>query len=314
MSILTDFIQINKIGLYCKYGDFYLDPKLPVSNAVISHAHGDHAVRGNQEVYCTLPTSRFMQYRYKKLAAETFSILEYHQKFAIGPVVISFIPAGHILGSAQVMMEYKNVRYLYTGDYRITPDESCEPFEFVNADVLITETTFAHPDVSHPAVAGEIEKLNHTSANILMGAYALGKSQRMIQLINRHCPLKRILLHHSIVPISNIYEELGVSLGSFQNYDRKAMKQNPENQIYIVPPLAFNSYIRAINVKRVFVTGWKHKQQQNDMQLFISDHVDWQGILTTIERVQPAEVWTLHGDGSQLKTYFGRSLVVRILQ
>lgn len=313
MSILQDFIIIDEIGLYCRYGDFYLDPQTPVKNAVISHAHGDHAVRGNQNVYCTLPTSQFMQHRYKKMAADTFLIVPYHQTFVVGGVTITFIPAGHIFGSAQILMEYLGTRYLYTGDYRIEPDDSCEPFEFINADVLITETTFANPETKHPAVAEEMNKLNDTTANILLGAYALGKSQRMIQLLNKYCPQRNIMLHHSIVPLTKIYEGGGILFGDYKMYDRKVMKQNHENQVYIVPPMVFNSYFKAINVKRVFVTGWKKRQEQNDLQLFISDHVDWDDILTTIDKVKPREVWTLHGDGRNLQAHYGRSLPIKIL-
>ena len=311
--ILQDFITLNKTGLYCSYGDFYLDPQEPVYNAVISHAHGDHAVSGNQNVYCTKPTQLFMQHRYKKFAASNFEIVIYHQSFNVNGVKITFYPAGHILGSAMVLMEYQNVRYLYTGDYKVEPDETCEAIAFVQADVLITETTFADPSVKHPDAEEEIKKLNTVASNIMLGAYALGKSQRLISLINKHCPDKKILVHHNIMPFVHIYEQQGVSLGNYQPYDRKIMKQQLEGNIYLVPPMVFNSYIRAINVVRVFATGWKYLQQGNGLHLYISDHVDWEGIIQTIQEVQPKEVWTLHGDGKQLQAHFQNQLVVKIL-
>lgn len=311
--ILQDFITLNKTGLYCSYGDFYLDPKEPVYNAVISHAHGDHAVSGNQNVYCTKATQLFIQHRYKKFAASSFEILPYYQSFTVNGVKITFYPAGHILGSAMVLMEYQNIRYLYTGDYKVEADETCEAIEFVQADVLITETTFADPAVKHPDADEEIKKLNTVATNIMLGAYALGKSQRLISLINKHCPDKKILVHHNIMPFVGIYEQQGISLGKYQPYDRKIMKQQLEGNIYLVPPMVFNSYIRAINVVRVFATGWKYLQQGNGLHLYISDHVDWEGIIQTIEKVQPKEVWTLHGDGKQLQAHFQNELVVKIL-
>lgn len=311
--ILPDFIILTKTGLYCSYGKFYLDPQEPVVEAVISHAHGDHAVSGNQNVYCTQSTQLFMQHRYKKFAASNFAVKAYQEKFDINGVKISFYPAGHILGSAMVLMEYQNVRYLYTGDYKLEPDETCEAIEFVEADVLITETTFADPAVKHPDAPEEIKKLNTVTSNIMLGAYALGKSQRLISLINKHCPDKKILVHHSIIPFVNIYEQQGISLGSYQIYDRKIMKQQLEGNVYLVPPMVFNSYIRAINVVRVFATGWKYLQQGNGLHLYISDHVDWEGIIQTIEQVKPKEVWTLHGDGKQLRTHFKDQLTVKIL-
>lgn len=312
-NILQDFIELTKTGLYCKYGDFYLDPKEAVRQAVISHAHGDHAVSGNHQVYCTKATQLFMQHRYKKFAAADFHVFQYKEQFTLNGVNINFFPAGHILGSAMVLMEYKGVRYLYTGDYKTESDNTCEAIEFTPADVLITETTFANPNVAHPDAATEIQKLNSVESNIMLGAYALGKSQRLISLINQHCADKKILVHHSMMPFVQIYEQLGINLGTYQPYDRKIMKQQLKGNIYIVPPMVFNSYIRAINVVRVFATGWQHLQQGNGLHLYISDHVDWQGIIQTIETVKPSEVWTLHGDGKQLKDHFENKLTVKIL-
>jgi len=311
--ILEDFLVPTKIGLFCSYGNFYLDPKEMVKDAVISHAHGDHAISGNANVYCTAATSLFMIQRYKKFAAGEFFVKPFHVVFNVNDVKISFIPAGHILGSALVLMEYKGVRYLYTGDYKLQADPTCEPIEFLQADVLITETTFADPDTSHPDPILEIQKLNTTQTNIMLGAYALGKSQRLIRLISDHCPQKRILVHHSILPFVKIYEEMGIDMGKYEVYDRKVMKNNHTDMIYLVPPLVYRSYIRAINVIRVFATGWKHLQNKNELQLYISDHVDWNDILTTVCNVKPKEIWTTHGSGILLKSYFKNILDVKLL-
>lgn len=312
-KIIDDFIVQTKMGLFCSYGNFYLDPKEPFVDAVISHAHGDHAIGGNQNVYCTEATSVFMKHRYKKFAASNFYIKPYHHSFVLNGVEISFIPAGHILGSALVLMQYNGVKYLYTGDYKLEEDATCEPMEFVNADVLITETTFANPETEHPDAVTEIKKLNAVSTNIMLGSYALGKSQRLIAMINQHCPDKRILVHHSIVPFVRIYEQLGINLGKYEVYDRKVMKNNLTNMVYIVPPMVFNSYFKAINVVRVFATGWKHLQSNNEIQLYISDHVDWKAILKTIEMVKPKEIWTTHGDGKNLILHFENKLAVKLL-
>jgi putative mRNA 3-end processing factor len=254
-----------------------------------------------------------MKHRYKKFAAGDFHIKTYHQIFTINGVEISFYPAGHILGSALVLMQYKGVKYLYTGDYMLDENTTCETIEFVAADVLITETTFANPETEHPNAVQEIEKLNDVKANIMLGAYALGKSQRIISLINLHCPTKRILVHHSIMPFVKIYEQMGINLGKYEMYDRKVMKNNQTDMVYIVPPMVFHSYIKAINVVRIFATGWKHLQRNNEIQLYISDHVDWKAILKTIENVNPTQVWTTHGSGTSLQDYFGAKLVVKLL-
>lgn len=311
--IYDDFLSFNEKGLYCAYGDFYLDPKQPVNNAVISHAHGDHATGGNINVYCTEPTAAIMTLRLKKNAAKAFFTSKYKSPLNLNGVAITFYPAGHILGSALVLMRYEGSSYLYTGDFKLQADETCEPLELISADVLITETTFADPETKHPDVEAEIAKLNASDHNILLGAYSLGKSQRLINLINRFCPKKIVLLHHSMLPITKIYEQFSFHPGKYEPYNRKLMKSPDQGFVYIVPPLTFESYFRAKNVLRVFASGWKRLQQQNDMELYISDHADWNDILKTIEKVNPKEIWTLHGDGAHLKQYFEGKLPVKIL-
>jgi putative mRNA 3-end processing factor len=312
MIIKEDFLYINANGLYCKYGDFYIDPIQPAATAVISHAHADHAISGNINVYATEATMAFMQLRYGKNAAKVFNVAPYEQPFAVGGVQITFIPAGHMLGSAQVLMEYEGVKYLYTGDYKLQPDATCEPVEWVNADVLITETTFADPATTHPDPVEEIKKLNDIKINILLGAYGLGKSQRLIELITKHAPQKKILVHHRIMPINSIYEKMGYSPGKYQIYSRKLMKEQQE-YVYIVPPFTFDSYINAKGVKRLFASGWDRLQVNKNDTLFISDHVDWNDILEAIAQVKPKQIWTLHGNGNHLKKHFGNDIFVKLL-
>src|SRR6201996_4791181 len=309
---LDDFLYYDTNGLYCKYGDFYIDPKQPVKVAVISHAHADHAIAGNNEVYCTEATAAFMQLRYGKNAAKVFNIAAYHQPFTIGGVQISFISAGHILGSAQILMEYRGVKYLYTGDYKLQLDATCEPLEWVKTDVLITESTFANPDILHPDPVAEIKKLNDIKINIMLGAYGLGKSQRLINLITEHVPQKTILVHHRIMPLNAVYAKMGFPAGKHEIYSRKLMK-NQEEFVYIVPPFTFDSYIRAKDVKRLFASGWKNLQVNKEDTLFISDHADWNDILQAIEQVNPKQVWTLHGNGAHLKAHLNDRIFVKLL-
>lgn len=310
--ILDDFVRFDAHGLYCKYGDFYIDPVQPVEKAIISHAHADHAVAGNREVWCTAGTQAFMQLRYSKNAAHIFNVVPYRQSFIVGGVEVTFIPAGHILGSAQILMTYGGASYLYTGDFKLQADATCEALEWVQADVLITESTFANPGTLHPDPVEEIRKLNDIKLNILLGAYGLGKSQRLIRLINDYAPQKTILVHHRIMPLNSVYEKAGYNLGKHQLYNRKLMKTQQE-YVYIVPPFTFDSYIRATGVKRLFASGWKNLQVNNQDTLYISDHADWNDILEAVSRVQPKQVWTLHGDGQHLREHFRGTLLVKLL-
>ena len=310
MQILEDFLIKRDKGYYCTYGDFYIDPLYPVKHAIISHGHGDHASAGHELIYCTEPTAAFIKHRFSKQPESSFLITQFNVKFEINGVEIYLFPAGHILGSAQILMIYKDVRYLYTGDYKLQADCTCEAIEIIQADVLITETTFANPAIIHPDPETEIEKLN-VEGNIMLGCYSLGKAQRLTALLNQYCPQKEILVHHNILPFHKIYDQFNPGQLKYAVYNRKSMKIGEKNKIYLVPPFTFNHYRRAKDVLRVFASGWKGLQTQNDISLYISDHVDWDDILNYIALVKPKAIWTLHGDGRQLHQYFDDRIKIR---
>lgn len=271
-------------------------------HAVISHAHSDHAVRGNKNVYCTAPTAVFMKKKFR--GKEEYHVKEYGETFNIGGVNITLFPAGHILGSAQVLLEFEGIKYLYTGDFKTVRDSSCEPFHFVKADVLYTETTFAKPSFAHPQPHEEIRKLNDfTGINILIGAYSLGKAQRLTQLVTQNCPGKKVVVHSESVPFHKIYESFGFSLGNWSRYDRKLLRES-DNIVYIVPPSVYYRQEDSRKFVKTFATGWKNFYRNNDLRLTISDHADWRELHELIAFVKPKTVCTLHGDGSRLKNFF----------
>jgi putative mRNA 3-end processing factor len=297
------FIKYTPRGLYCASGDFFIDPKKPVPLAVISHAHADHAVPGNEKIFCTNPTKAIMQKRYGSKAGVFFNPISFGSPFYIGEVKLCFYPAGHILGSAQILMEYNSVKYLYTGDFKLQLDVTCETFQFINADVLITETTFAHPDHHHPDADIEILKLNElTGRNIMLGAYTIGKAQRITSLISRNCLSKRIMVHSSISHYQKLYEDFNISLGNWEPYRRAEMKANI-NCVYIVPPFVFKKYINNPAYFLVFASGWEQLQSACCISLKISDHADWKDILLLIEKISPRYILTIHGDGLYLKNH-----------
>lgn len=312
-AILSDFIVETKQGYYCKYGDFYIDPKLPVENALISHAHGDHAVPGHRHNFCTFATAAFMKHRFKVQLGGSYRVLSFNESFFIQDVSITFIPAGHILGSAQVLMIYKGVRYLYTGDYKLQHDATCEPIEIIKADVLITETTFANPKIIHPNPVDEIQKLNSTSFPVMLGCYTLGKAQRITHMLNKYCPNKVVYVHHNMLPIHRIYNEYGFVNLKYAAYTKKVLKEG-KDIVYLLPPIAFDNYFRVKNVVRAFASGWEGLQKNNDISLYISDHIDWIDLLTFIKGVEPSQIWTVHGEGSLLKEHFKNKLLVRRLK
>lgn len=244
----------------------------------------------------------------------TYSIKGYGEKFKIGEVGITLFPAGHILGSAQVLMEFDGIKYLYTGDFKTVNDSSCEPFHFLKADVLYTETTFAKPSFKHPDPDEEISKLNnYNGSNILIGAYSLGKAQRITQLATQHCSDKKVIVHSESVPFHKIYESFGYSLGNWLRYEKNLLKEN-NDIIYIVPPSVYFKHAESKKFLKTFATGWKQFYRNNDFQLAISDHADWRELHSLIAYMKPKTVFTLHGDGSRLKKFFaGQAMNVVML-
>ena len=297
-----DIIVLHKEGLYFAPGNFYLDPQVPVETAVISHAHGDHFINGHKTVYCTNGTDLLIRQRIKNYFGKKI-LKDYHQEFIVNNCQVMFIPAGHILGSAQVKIVHQGRSYIYTGDFKLSPDSTCEPFEIVQADVLITETTFAEKGLKHPDIPSEMAKLkNHDDINIIIGVYSMGKAQRVIQLINEYCPSKKIMVHRSIILFNKAYESSGFKLGEWIPYDKHSFRKQ-KNMVYLLPPAQAKNFYPQPNYLRAFATGWDHLQANFDFKLFISDHADWYDLLTLIEKVQPKQIFTLHGNGKDLKDH-----------
>jgi putative mRNA 3-end processing factor len=310
---MEDFLRTGKEGLFCLPGSFHIDPKRSVNIAVISHAHADHAVSGNRFVYCTPATRALMTERYGDKAAYRFIQKNYGEVFVINGVKVSFYPAGHILGSAQVLMEHNNTRYLYTGDFKLQKDQSCEEFVLVQTDILITESTFARPEDSHPDPVSEITKLNEYRKNILIGAYSLGKAQRVTDLLSRYCPEKQVVVHSSIGRYHKIYREMNFSPGKWLPYSREEIRKS-ENIVYIVPPAVFLRYKNNTQFLKAFATGWDHTYPFTDFRLTISDHADWKDILELIKLTGAKKVFTVHGEGGNLRKHFYNSgLTVDVL-
>lgn len=310
---VNNFLSPTKTGLYCFAGDFYLDPKRGVHRALISHAHGDHAVAHNGNIYCTAPTESFMHERLGSNLFSQFHQVEYGRPFKINDVIVTFYPAGHMLGSAQILMEYQNERYLYTGDFKVQPDASCEPYQNVLCDHLVTETTFASPEYIHPNPAEEIFRLADRKVNVVVGAYAVGKAQRLTSMIAKLCPEIPLYVHPELITYHRIYEKHGFNLGEWKPY-RRAEFKNEEQSFYIVSPSQFNRFSRNKNVLKVFATGWKQSYYQCDEVLNISDHADWNDLLQVVKNSGAKHVYTVHGDGNHLKNHLeGSNIGVTIL-
>jgi putative mRNA 3-end processing factor len=216
-----DILVPTPAGVCCKLGSFHIDPTRPVERALITHAHSDHARAGHGAVLATQETLDLMRLRYGENFAGTTQAVAYGERVTLDGVTVTFHPAGHVLGSAQIAVAADGLRVVASGDYKNVSDPTCTPFELVPCDVFITEATFALPVFRHSDADGEIAKLLHSVALFperahLIGAYSLGKAQRVIALLRQagyHAP---IYLHGAMESITQYYASRGIDLGELR--------------------------------------------------------------------------------------------------
>jgi putative mRNA 3-end processing factor len=308
------WIKTTPAGLYCVPGGFHIDPRLPVPCAVVTHGHGDHARSGNGRVLATAGTIAIMQARYGEAAGGGFQPLAYGESLTIGEVGVRLAPAGHVLGSAQIVLDYRGSRVVVSGDYKRRPDPTCAPFEPQNCDLFITEATFALPVFRHPPDRQEIDKLLHSLALFperchLVGVYALGKCQRVLALLRRAGYEAPVYLHGGLLGLTALYESHGVALGPVlpaTGAARDALK----GRIVLAPPTALaDIWSRRLPDPVVaLASGWMRVRQRAkaagvELPLVISDHADWGELVATIDEVAADEIWVTHGREEALVHY-----------
>lgn len=294
-------------GLYCLPGDFYIDPMRIVPRAVITHGHSDHARPGHANVLATPETLAIMRTRMgDERAGGVLQPLTYGEALKINDVTIWLAPAGHVLGSAQVVMEYQGSRAVVSGDYKRQPDPTCAPFEPVRCDVFVTEATFGLPVFRHPSPEGEIQKLLRSHALFperthVIGAYSLGKSQRLIALLRQAGYDAPVYLHGAHANLCALYERLGVPLGELRPATA-AQKEQLKGAMVLAPPSAVGErWGRRLEDPIVAqASGWMRIRQRAkaalvELPLIISDHADWDALLATIKETQAPEIWVTHG-------------------
>jgi putative mRNA 3-end processing factor len=314
MSHPKHWIEVKPEGLYCIPGMFYIDPIYAVDSAIITHGHGDHARSGHKKVLASINTIEIMKVRYGLDFAESHQALAYHKKISVNNVDITFLPAGHILGSAQILLEYKGGRLIISGDYKRAPDPTCEPFYVHECDVFITEATFSLPVFAHPPIEVELKKLLASVQQSperchLIGAYALGKCQRVIKSLRLMSYDEPIYLHGALLKLSELYQSLGVDLGELlpATIDKTT---DFKNKIILCPPSALlDRWSRRFPDPIITnASGWmqiraRAKQKGIDLPLIISDHADWNELTQTIHDVNAPEIWVTHGREEALIYY-----------
>jgi putative mRNA 3-end processing factor len=303
-----ELLQPRPEGLYCPPGDFYIDPVRPVARALITHGHADHARSGHTHVMATAETLDIMAIRYGADFAAHRQIAPLRGVTDISGVRVSFHPAGHVLGSAQIAVERNGLRIVASGDYKPRPDPTCAAFEPVPCDVFITEATFALPVFRHPDDHEEIARLLASLRQFperahLVGAYALGKAQRVIRLLRDAGYDETIYIHGALTKLCAYYETQGIALGDLQPATvDTGRKGDCAGAVIVGPPSAFaDKWARRFpDPVSCFASGWmrirqRARQRGVELPLILSDHADWDELIETITTIAPSEVWVTHG-------------------
>jgi putative mRNA 3-end processing factor len=300
------WLESRAEGLYCAPGDFFIDPVLPVPRAVITHGHGDHARPGNGEVLATAETLAIMRLRLGDAAGRALQPLAYGETLRLGDLMLTLRPAGHVLGSAQVVLEHGGVRVVVSGDYKRRLDPTCAAFEPQPCDVFVTEATFGLPVFRHPPDTEEIAKLLHSVRLYperchLVGVYALGKCQRLLALLRRQGYDAPVHLHGALFPLCTLYEAQGVALGPLLPATG-ARRDELKGRIVLAPPGAIAEIWsrRLPDPVTAIASGWMRVKQRAkasgvELPLVISDHADWDELWATIAELAAAELWVTHG-------------------
>ncbi|MET0182013.1 MAG: ligase-associated DNA damage response exonuclease [Caulobacterales bacterium] len=307
----ADLIIPRPEGIYVPAADAYIDPTRPVTRAIITHGHADHARAGHGSVLATPDTLAIMAARYGADFTGVKQAARYGETTRFSGLTVSLHPAGHVLGSAQVSLEMNGKRAVVSGDYKRQPDPTCPLFEVIPCDLFVTEATFALPVFRHPPAADEIAKLLASRTLFpdrahLVGAYALGKAQRVIALLRQAGHDAPIYLHGALIALTQLYEAHGVELGELRPA-LGASKAELAGAIVMCPPSAIQTpwARRFPDPITAFASGWmrvraRARQRQVELPLVISDHADWPDLQRTIKDTGAPEVWITHGEADAL--------------
>ena len=314
---MSDTLALTDAGLYCAAGDFYIDPWLPVPRALITHAHGDHAHPENLAYLAAVDGASLLRARLGPEA--TIDAIRYGEVRRIGAVDVSFHPAGHILGSAQIRVEREGHVTVVTGDYKLAPDPTCAPFEPVRCDTLLTESTFGLPiyrwddtaTVLKAIVAWWERNRDEKKASVLF-AYALGKAQRILAgLVDVASPLPGpVFCHGAVERINAVYRDAGIALPATTAVADAPADTCWGEALIIAPPLAQGSpwMNRFDPYRTAFASGWMtirgaRRRRNLDRGFVLSDHADWEALNRAIEASGAPDVWVTHGYRDELSRW-----------
>ncbi len=305
-------VKFTKKGIYCIPGKFYLDPWFPVEYAIISHGHADHSRSGNKHYLCQNDSKAIIKHRLgQDISIES---LGYNEPKNINGVQVSFFPAGHVIGSAQIRLEYKGYVVVFSGDYKTQADFISTPYEPVKCHEFITESTFGLPiykwkkeeELQAELQNWVLQNQQNNRTSVFLG-YSLGKAQRIMKLIEG---VDDIYVHTAINNLNNAISGSGIELPktTLLNYDFK--KADIQNKIVILPPALLGSRLlkKIPNAATAICSGWMHIRGNRrwkgvDAGFSISDHADWDGLLEAVKATGAEKVHVTHGSQAVFSKY-----------
>ncbi|HVN52680.1 MAG TPA: ligase-associated DNA damage response exonuclease [Anaerolineaceae bacterium] len=292
-------------GLYCPAGDFYIDPWEPVPRAIVTHAHGDHLRPGSGAYLAARPGEAIARARLYEYAGSLRTV-PYGEEVWVNGVKVSLHPAGHILGSAQVRVEYHGEVWVVSGDYKLQPDPTCAPFEPLHCDTFITEATFGLPIYRWPAAESVFAEINAWwrenqaagRASVLY-AYVLGKAQRVLAGVD--ASIGPLFTHGAVERINALYRSLGVELPSTRLVTSASRSELAQG--LTIAPISVRAtpwFRRFGEHSSAFASGWMRirgarRRQAVDRGFILSDHVDWPDLNRAVRLTGARRVWVTHG-------------------
>jgi putative mRNA 3-end processing factor len=311
---MDDLVETRKVGLYCPAGDFYIDPWLPAATAVLTHAHGDHARPGSALYHCTavgLPIAAERIGEGARVVAHA-----YGAPVQMGDARVSWHPAGHILGSAQIRIEVDDRVWVVSGDYKRAPDPTCAPFEVVPCDTFITEATFALPVYRWPPIECVVDDIvewwddcKRDGVPAVLFCYALGKAQRLLAELAKKID-RPVHLHGAMVRMIERYRELGVTMLPTIPVSDSARGRNFAGELILAPPSASGApwMRRFAKASTGFASGWmqirgNRRRRGYDRGFVVSDHADWPALIDTILETGASRILATHGNTDAIVAY-----------
>ena len=300
MSVL----EFRPEGIYCSQGDFYIDPWRPVDKALITHGHADHARFGSKKYLCTDIAAPVIRHRLGNVAIET---IPYEKELSLNGVNVSFYPAGHVPGSAQILIEIKGERWVVSGDYKVVDDGLSTPFKPIKCHSFISECTFGLPAFNWSPQEQVFKEINSwwrqcTSDGLtpILAAYGLGKAQRLIAGLDTN--IGPILTHGAIEKTNQIMRDQKIAIPETFLVTSKLDLANFKNAIVIAPPSALStSWVKKFGkISTGYASGWMairgiKRRRAADKGFVISDHADWNGLNLAIKETEAEKIFVTHG-------------------